>query len=126
MKDLKKPDSQWLSYSYDDLIESMEVEVLIEKHDGSYQGDSFYLVQKGDEYGLLIFGWGSCSGCDALESCSTYEQVVNLRNNMYEEIDWMPLDEFKNYILNKDFETEWYFHYEGGKDFVNQLREWSK
>lgn len=126
MKDLKKPDSEWLSYSYDDLIESMDVEVLIEKHDGSYQGDSFYLVQKGDEYGLLIFGWGSCSGCDALEGCSTYERVVELRNDMYEEIDWMPLDEFKNYVLNKDFETEWYCYSDGGKDFINQLREWSK
>lgn len=79
--------------SYDDLIETMRVEVLIEKSDDDYQGDTYALLRqetlKGEAIvGLLAFGWGSCSGCDALQSSHDEGEVVELRDQLYSNIRW--------------------------------------
>lgn len=63
-------------------------EILIEAHEGSYQGDSKYLVKKGDLYGIVTFGWGSCSGCDALQACNTQEDIDQLQDDLERGIVW--------------------------------------
>src|SRR5262249_9459299 len=54
--------------------------------DADYQGDSYRLIADGDEpgqrYGMLIFGWGSCSGCDALQACSSVQEVQELMDRL--------------------------------------------
>jgi len=113
-------------YSYDDLVSAMDTEILIECHEGSYQGDSHYLMEKNGEYGILTFGWGSCSGCDALEAIGEdYDKVVSFMNDLYDEIEWMTLDEMKASITSTDFEGKFYFWTSEGNAFVKQLREWA-
>jgi hypothetical protein len=51
--------SDFFDCSYGELIGSMEVEVLVEVSDNSYQGDTRILLRNGSQYGILLYGWGS-------------------------------------------------------------------
>lgn len=44
----------------------------------------------GHEWGYLNFGWGSCSGCDALQACDSYEDLDSLRKQLVADIHWEP------------------------------------
>lgn len=120
MKKLKKNDY----WSYSDLVDSMEVEVLVERHDNDYQGDSYYLLKKDREYGILIFGWGSCSGCDALEACDgNLEEATELRDSLWESITWMTKPEIRKYVNKKDFSLEFWHYSSEGPAFVAEVKE---
>lgn len=73
---------------YEELIASMEYEVLWSQDFGRWQGDSIYILKDSDKYGMLVFGWGSCTVCDALEGCDTYEDFEALRNEFNDSIKW--------------------------------------
>jgi hypothetical protein len=76
-------------YGYRDLVDSFEVKVLVEDQDDDYEGDSRYLLKSGRQYGVLVFGWGSCSGCDALEAAgSNLAEVTALRDELWNSIRW--------------------------------------
>lgn len=115
------------SHSYGELVNSMEYEIVFDEHDNDYQGDSYYLLQDGERYGVLVFGWGSCSGCDALQACSSHGEVVELRDNLHEGITWHDTKEaFVTWVSEKDFETEWYMWSGGaGNEFVRQLKKFA-
>lgn len=89
--------------SYRDVVETFG-EVLIEEVYGDYSGDSLFLIRESSEYeryGVLTFGWGSCSGCDALESCSSQEEVNNLQDDLERGIKWFySISDVKEYLTN--------------------------
>lgn len=122
--------------NYDSLIESFEMELLIQVDDDDYQGDTFVLLRNDDQFGILIFGWGSCSGCDALEDItdrygngkSEVEIVKDLnefRDEMFSSISWRSRDEMVEYVSTKDFGLEWYGFNDGGRKFVKELKNYS-
>lgn len=74
--------------SYEELVGLMCDEVLLQVDDDGYHGDSRLLIRKGSQIGLLIFGWGSCSGCDALQSCVNYEDLAWLFAELEQSIRW--------------------------------------
>jgi hypothetical protein len=112
-------------YSYGDLVDSMDVAVLLEGHDNDYQGDSFYLLKKGRQYGILVFGWGSCSGCDALEaSYGDVGEITKLRDSLWESITWMGKVDMRKYVKDKDFKLEYYGHTGAGREFEVGLKEY--
>ena len=99
-------------------------EILIRVDDGDYQGDSYLIYKKENSYGYLRFGWGSCSGCDALQACNTIQEVQNLMDTLYNDIIWfVSLAELKKYFANKDWELEYSWHIEGFEDFLNQVEK---
>src|SRR3990167_9158170 len=55
------------SEGYRSVITTMG-EVVAQVDEGSYQGDSFVLLRRGNRFAYFTFGWGSCSGCDAMEA----------------------------------------------------------
>lgn len=125
-------------YNYETLIESFEIESLITVEDNDYQGSSYILLRNNNNYGILIFGWGSCSGCDTLQditdSYSNSNQVTKIeilknlndfRNELYESITWRSRDEIEEYMRTKDFGLEWYGHNDGGRKFVKELKNYS-
>lgn len=126
MKDLREVyadqfTSDWPYFGpYSDLIDSFEHEVLLEKHDDDYQGDSRYILRDGARYGLLVFGWGSCSGCDALEACGNIQQVIDLRDTLYNSIEWheSPAALLK-FIKERDWELQYAWHQDETQEFVN-------
>jgi hypothetical protein len=62
-------------YDYDPLLESFGYEILLKIDDDDYQGDSRLLFKDGKQYGLLIFGWGSCSAGDRAPAAMRFKLV---------------------------------------------------
>lgn len=62
--------------------------IILKVDDEDYQGDSYVLYQDEKKIGCLVFGWGSCSGCDALQGCETYEQLNALIAELHSAIKW--------------------------------------
>lgn len=108
------------SWEYDDLItEGMCLAIDARQKIGSYEGDLLYIVRDGDRYGFLTFGYGSCSGCDSLQACSTVEDLTELRDGLYESIRWQDNREaFVKWLGEYDFEGMWYFHEREAREFI--------
>lgn len=98
----------WFSapYDYRPMIESMAEEVLLEVREDNYSGDSRFLLKDKDMYGYLMFGWGSCSGCDALQACNNYEDIHKLRKELYKAIRWETKEHLLKWIKNHDWEGD--------------------
>src|SRR5690606_31726593 len=75
---------------YDPLIKSMPGEIVVQVDQQGYQGDTWVLLRDGERWGYLEFGWGSCSGCDALQASGSWEDVAKLRNELEADIHWEP------------------------------------
>lgn len=87
--------------TYDDIVATFG-EILVESSDDDYQGDSLYLIRREGEcknIGLLTFGWGSCSGCDALQAVSTPEDLDSLQADLERGIRWFyDVDDVGEYL----------------------------
>ena len=97
-------------YGYDEIIRSMEYEIQVKSKDNGYSGDSFYILRNNlGDWGFLTFGWGSCSGCDALLACETHEELEELRADLNDSIKWFDSKKtLQSYFDDKDWETEWF------------------
>lgn len=110
-------------YGYDALLATFEHDVLIKVDQNDYQGDSWVLFQDGGRIGYLVFGWGSCSGCDALEACESVTELAELQTRLYDSIHWEEsAAAMLAYFQNKDFETEFYGRCEEFQDFLTQAK----
>jgi hypothetical protein len=101
MNNSSRPD--WVSSRYDpdyrSLVSSF-AEVVVERVFGQYQGDILFLLKQGKQRGLLVVGYGSCSGCDQLEAAlsdvhpwqegqsADWSAVRNLRNDLMGQARW--------------------------------------
>lgn len=110
-------------YDYDPIIRSLG-NVLVKVKDGGYQGDTRLLLEKDGRYGFSVIGWGSCTGCDALRQCSTYDEADKLISQIENEVTWFDtLEDAKAYISNmKDRRFQFYSHQLEWIDFVAQVR----
>jgi thioredoxin-related protein len=108
-------------YDYECIVKEFG-EILINIYDDSYQGDWRVLIKKDNKYGILIFGFGSCSGCDALQSCRTYEEVDKLIEEMYNNIFWFDdLESCKKWVRERDWELQYSWHCDETKDFIEKV-----
>lgn len=80
----------WLSNcpSRVELLASCGADVLVDVEEGSYQGQGFVLLKRGDEYGYVNYWYGSCSGCDSLMAAHTIEDIERERSELVESIQW--------------------------------------
>ena len=92
---------------YDSLLASLGFVILIKVDDNGYSGDSRVLFQHGDFYGVCIFGWGSCSGCDALQGCSSWDEIEELRKQVFDSIRWGSARETLQYMREHDWEGDY-------------------
>lgn len=74
-------------YDYTPIYESFG-EVVHREDLGSYQGDTLLLLRRGDQYAYLCVGWGSCSGCDALQACGCAGDIDALIQDLWDECVW--------------------------------------
>lgn len=99
------------SFDYTDAFEGYEIKV--SKTLGSYQGDILYIIQDDDRFGFVGVGYGSCSGCDALQACNTAEDVLSLFNRIRSDIHWednaLSLYEW---LQDREHNLQWYGYYE--------------
>jgi len=106
---------------YHPLLASLEFNILLQIDDEYYHGDSRLIVkeQYGDRYGMLIFGWGSCSGCDALQACNSMKEIDDLRNEIMAKVQWFDsAAELLSFIEGRDWETQYCWHEEMTRKFV--------
>ena len=76
--------------------------VLVETNTGGYSGNSLYLLHRDGRFGLLIFGWGSCSHCDAIQSCDSREDVQELCDLLFSQIKWREMWESMRELIFAD------------------------
>lgn len=110
--------------SYYELVEK-NADVLIEHTLGSYQGDMLFLLRNGDQFGFLVVGYGSCSGCDSLEACESQEAVDSLAERIYDGIKWFDsFSDLKEYVLHDNRDLEWFPYEAGWDDFVEKVNNY--
>lgn len=117
--------SHW--YDYQPMLDEFG-EILIQVDEKGYQGDSFLIYKDDNKYGFLTFGWGSCSGCDALQACTTISEVQELMDRLYNCIKWFDsLQELKDYISDDSIvELQWYFYSDIFKEFKKKVLNYGK
>ena len=100
----------WGTSDYHPLIASFEFTTLLWEEQGDYSGDSRILFydDRIDEFGFLTFGWGSCSGCDALQACNSYEELTGLQRELFNKIQWFPTAlEVEVYFATHDWQGDY-------------------
>lgn len=115
-------------YSYEAMVEAFGRRVLVAVDVADWQGDSYRLIADGDEpgqrYGLLVFGWGSCSGCDALQACESIEDYQALLDRLQDSVQWYSDKEaLKRYMQEHDWEGDWSWHREESHEFRQKVME---
>ncbi len=98
---------QW---NYIPLIETFG-EVVLKVEDPDLSGDCRVLLWDGDQlFGILWFGFGSCSGCDALKQCGSYEDLLRLHLAFARSIEWKEAQGLYKYVTSKDWATHPLMH----------------
>ncbi len=116
-------------YDYQPIIDAIGT-VLVQKRDQDYQGDTFVLYggdinYRGGEsvYGILVIGWGSCSGCDSLQACSSYDDLQQLADSLENSVQWLGLDEVKEWIRGDEERNSWYQYSDDDKAYWKFKKE---
>ena len=95
--------------------------VAVQVDDQDYQGDTRVLYDNNGKIGHLVFGWGSCSGCDALQACDDYEELQELCNELENDIKWFDnKKEALEWFKAHDWEGDYSWHQEESRDFVKK------
>ena len=93
--------------TYEDIVKSWGWRVLNFETFGSYQGDHLALLERPGQVGLIVFGYGSCSGCDELDAITPWDYDD-------EPGDWTPVIDFAAQLRDA-------VHWEPSRD---ALRDW--
>ena len=108
-------------FDYDPMVEAFG-KVAVREDIGSYQGDTLVMYDNGGRIGFLVFGWGSCIGCDALQACNNMDEVQKLCDALQRDIKWFDSkDEALKWAKEKDWETEWYWYYGEAQEFTKKV-----
>jgi hypothetical protein len=105
--------------SYDPIVKSIG-DVVVEVSDSDYQGDTRVLFKRGEEYGHTTFGWGSCSGCDALQGSDSWKDVAELRNQIANTVVWRSRAEMLDWFATHDWEGDYDYRSEERKCYVDK------
>jgi hypothetical protein len=85
-------------------------------------GDSRILYRNGDRYGILVFGWGSCSGCDALAGCGSLAEIDDLVEELAAKIEWGKIGEILGFLKEHDWEGDYSWSKEETRSFVAEAK----
>ena len=100
-------DDKWGWDDYQPMLDSFG-KIIIQIDDEYFHGDSRLIYEDNGKYGYLQFGWGSCSGCDALQACDDLNDVQELMDSLNDRIKWFDsLHELQLYFKEKDWSLEY-------------------
>ncbi len=107
--------------SYESLVARWGFEVVDMTIFGSYQGDYAVLLRDGDRWGWTVFGYGSCSGCDALEAAVGYSDddpwnsdVQELSDGLLSGVKWGTSAELVTHLSDEYVQKGKWSWYEDG------------
>lgn len=109
-------------HSYEEIIEGLNVKILVTDSTGDYQGEMLWLLKhtQDNEYGWLQSSYGSCSGCDQLKACESAEEVDEVQERLFSNIQWVgwSKDSVLTHLKERDWEVErrWY-----GKKYIKKF-----
>lgn len=110
-------------YEYQPMIDEFG-KIILQESDDAYQGSTWVLYQDNDRIGFLRFGWGSCSGCDALQACESFDEIQTLMDELWQSIMWF--DSSKDalkFFKEHDWEGDWDNSIESSNIFVKKAIE---
>lgn len=100
-------------------------EIVLQVDDDDYQGDSRILYKDGDKIGYLQFGWGSCSGCDALQGCTHFSEIETLRTELIAAIKWFDTKkDAAKWIGEHDWGGDYSYHHAEQHDFIEKAKSY--
>jgi hypothetical protein len=107
---------------YQPIIDSFGV-VLVQVDDRNYEGDTRVIYEKDGRYGFLVFGWGSCSGCDALQACRSLQEIAELGDQLERSVKWFDtLADLQTYVADTERrELEFYSHASEWAEFTEKV-----
>jgi hypothetical protein len=107
-------DTYWHS-SYEEIVWDFGAEVTDTETLGSYQGDLLFLLRDGEQFGFLVVGYGSCSGCDSLEAAGeNVEKVQALADGLFNGIHWEPTAAaMVEYLRRRDPANDFWYERDG-------------
>ena len=118
--------NQWEWFDYQPMLNAFG-NIVLRIDDRGYQGDSRVLYDNDGKIGFLLFGWGSCSGCDALQACGTIEEVQQLCDNLQNDIKWFEDKETAHeWFCTHDWEGDYSWYEEETREFVSKAKEYLK
>ena len=101
---------------WEDLVQDLGPKVVAMSERNDYQGDYFVLLRDGNDWGWLVIGYGSCSGCDELEGewysalyhdhdhdKSPSEAMNDLVERLRREVRWGTAQEIETYLRDAAF-----------------------
>lgn len=107
-------------YDYDPMIEAFG-NVAVRDDDRDYQGDTRVLYNNGGRIGHLIFGWGSCPGCDALQACGSLDDVQELCDSLEESIMWFETPKAAlEWFTSHDWRGDYSWYYNETREYVDK------
>lgn len=113
--------------SYTPMLEAFG-EIVIRVDDNDYQGDTRVLFRENcysHSYGYLQFGWGSCSGCDALQACNNIDEVQKLMDELKDSIKWFEDEaEALKFFNEHDWEGDYSWNHLEQKKFVELCKKY--
>lgn len=110
-------------YDYQPMIDAFG-KIAIQVDDDAFQGDSRVLYDENGKIGCLIFGWGSCSGCDSLQACRGWDDVQELCDELQNDIKWFEnKKEALVWFKTHDWEGNYYGHSCETKEFIQKCIE---
>ena len=122
----KEEEGNYGWYDYQPMVEAFG-NVVVQVDDDDYQGDTRVLYDNNGKIGHLVFGWGSCSGCDALQACETLDDVQELCNMLENSIIWFNSKAGAlKWFEAHDWEGSWEWHCDETKKYINQSIEYLK
>ncbi len=110
--------------TYKELLGPFFDNVLVWVDQSDWQGDTLVLAEVGDRYVFLTFGWGSCSGCDALEACEGDGKALDkLRLEILQSgQSWSTIEAAKRWLLQRDWAVT-FLDAELVSDFLEKVKE---
>lgn len=114
----------WGPSNYQPIIDAIGTPV-VQVDDQDCQGDTRVLFADGDRIGFLIFGWGSCSGCDALQACSNPSEVEELASGMEKDTQWFDSkSDALKFFVERDWDVQWSWGSGETRQFVREALQY--
>ena len=115
-------DNEWADYQ--PMLEAFGT-IIVQIDDDDYQGDTRVLYDNDGKIGHLVFGWGSCSGCDALQACTTYDELQELCDQLQESIIWFEDKKTAlEWFVSHDWKGDYSWHSRETREYVNFVMEY--
>jgi hypothetical protein len=120
----EKPKGRLYSGSYDNAYEAMGFRVLLEEWVGDFAGDILFLVKdQKDTFGLIVAGYGSCSGCDVMQDVNGPKEECEVAEGCLDESLCGTLEEIAAHIEAERAENRWW---RKDRDVDLKIKQWTE